>query len=180
MPRNKREVGLVCLRKFKARGIRYVEASGRTVWQEKVDFFVTAGKRKCVDVWSEGFSSDGNEGSLNYITKIIYANSISKNGMVCLIHHWSVELRDFCKPMKISKPRILFSCKTNNWSPITYWRWHTHWKTKIRQTIDSLDWPTDRPNYQPTNQLTDQQIPLLYHGVVRRMLHHIIWSRRVH
>ena len=48
----------------------------------KVVFFASTGQRKCMDVWSEGFSSAGNEGLLDNFTKIICANSISKNGLV--------------------------------------------------------------------------------------------------
>ena len=43
---------------------------------------MSAGQRKFVDVWLEGFSSAGNGGLLNNLNKMLYANSISKNGIV--------------------------------------------------------------------------------------------------
>ena len=42
------------------------------------------------------------------------------------------------------------------------------------------DWPTDRPTYQPTDQFSEHPSPFIYHGVVRMMVHHIVWSGHVH
>ena len=75
-------------------------------------FCVFTGKRKCADILLEGFYLEGKEILLSNFTKIIYANSVSKNVMVWQLHCQSVELIYFCEPIKIYGPKRFLQIKT--------------------------------------------------------------------